>query len=188
MGGPSARSPSAPMRGTLENRRCSTVEHHARHGRSRSGSDTWSQLRRSIGDHVIGRTPAGRHRYRVVGEVVVPSLRDPQAIGHGAVFTPAGLNDLDARDDSLGSTLLAARFRDGVDHRVAIARIRAMPDIGTPFDPGVVVVAMLLEVDRLGQIDRVPAILAAFLALVGTIAIVHLLVTSGSGGGATSRS
>ena len=54
-----------------------------------------------------------------------------------------------------------------------------MPDIGTPFDPGVVVAATPLEVDRLGQIDRVPAILAAFLALVGTIAIAHLLVTSG---------
>jgi putative ABC transport system permease protein len=35
-----------------------------------------------------------------------------------------------------------------------------------------------LEVDRLQQIDRIPIVLATFLALVGAVAVGHLLVTS----------
>src|SRR5207244_339985 len=50
------------------------------------GTQTTDALGVHIGDRVTGRTRAGPADYRVVGQVVVPALSDPQAVAAGAVL------------------------------------------------------------------------------------------------------
>jgi putative ABC transport system permease protein len=142
------------------------------------GTQTTDALRVHIGDRVTGRTRAGPAEYRVVGQVVVPALSDPQAVADGAVLTGAGLDRLTSPETNFGASDLLVRFRPGVDKTAAAARIRRMPGIGGFEEPGVTAVSVPLEVERLDQIHRMPIVLAAFLVVVGAIAAGHLLVTS----------
>jgi predicted lysophospholipase L1 biosynthesis ABC-type transport system permease subunit len=142
------------------------------------GTKTLDTLRRKIGDLVSVRTRSGSAEFRVVGRVAVPALSDPQAVADGAVFNGAALSRLTNVEDTTSGQELLVRFRPGVDKTAAAARIRRMPGIGAFEEPGVVPVSAPLEVDRLDQIDRMPIVLGIFLAVVGMIAVGHLLVTS----------
>jgi hypothetical protein len=142
------------------------------------GTETLDALHREIGDRVTARTRSGSSGFRIVGRVAVPALSDPQAVADGAVFTGAGLERLVSGDDTSTSAELLVRFRPGADKVAAAARIRKLPGIGGFDQPGVVAVAAPLEVERLDQIDRMPLVLGTFLAVVGAIAVGHLLVTS----------
>jgi putative ABC transport system permease protein len=142
------------------------------------GRETLAALHRRIGDHVTGRTRAGAVRYRVVGEVAVPELSDPQAVADGAVLTGEGLHRLIDENNGSASWYLVARFRPGIDQAAAVARIHALPGVGGFEQPGVVGVGVPLEVERLDQIHRMPLFIGGFLAIVGAIAVGHLLVTS----------
>jgi hypothetical protein len=145
------------------------------------GSDTLQTLHRNIGDSITVPSTRGRARYRVVGRVIVPTLSvsDPQAIADGAVFTGAGLDRI---ADIEGNTTIALtiRLRPGVDKAAAAARVAELAGVAHldgPFAP-TERVETPLEVIRLDQIRRVPAALAVFLAVLGAIAVGHLLVTS----------
>jgi len=142
------------------------------------GAKTLESLHRRIGDRVTVRTQSGAAEFRVVGRVAVPALSDPQAVADGAVFNGSALNPLTDVDDTSSGYQLLVRFRPGVDQAAAAARIRRMPGIGAFEEPGVVAVAAPLEVERLDQINRMPLFLGIFLAVVGAIAVGHLLVTS----------
>jgi putative ABC transport system permease protein len=142
------------------------------------GTHTSSALGVRIGDRVTGRTRSGAVEYRVVGQVAVPALSDPQAVADGAVLTGAGLDRLTSPKTNFGTPDLLVRFRPGVDKTAVAARIRRMPGIGGFERPGVTAVNVPLEVERIDQIHRMPLVLGAFLALVGAIAVGHLLVTS----------
>jgi hypothetical protein len=142
------------------------------------GTKTVQALKLRLGDHVTARTRSGAFEYLLVGKVAVPGLSDPQAVADGAVLTGDGVDRLVRQDENGTSSYLLVRFRSGVDKSSAAARIRALPGIGRFQEPGVVAVAVPLEVERLEQIHRMPLLLGAFLALVGAIAIGHLLVTS----------
>jgi putative ABC transport system permease protein len=142
------------------------------------GAKTLEALHRRIGDRVTVRTASGAADYRVVGRVAVPALSDPQAVADGAVFTGTALNRLTTAADSSSAQELLVRFRPGVDNEAAAARIRRLPGIGAFQEPGVVAVAPPLEVERLDQINRMPFVLGVFLAVVGAVAVGHLLVTS----------
>jgi putative ABC transport system permease protein len=142
------------------------------------GAGTLRSLHAHLGDQVVGRTRAGTARFRVVGTVAVPMLSDPQAVADGAVLTGRGLDQLDDPHDTNAELAFLVKFRPGVDERAAIARIRRLPGIGRFGEGDVVRRPRRLEVVRLEQVDRIPLVLGVFLALVGAIAIGHLLVTS----------
>jgi hypothetical protein len=141
------------------------------------GSETLHALDLHIGDHTRVRGRNEPIRYRVVGRVVVPSLTDPQAIADGAVFTGPGLHRIPNSDADVNFAVVV-RFRPGVDQRAAANRIERMPGIGGFGHAGVERTGVPLEVRRLDQVDWMPAALAVFLALLGTLAVGHLLVTS----------
>jgi hypothetical protein len=142
------------------------------------GTNTLRALHLHVGDHVVGRTRAGKARFRVVGAVAVPMLSDPQAVADGAVLTGRGLDQLDDPHDTNDELAILVKFRPGVNENVAIARIRRLPGIGRFGEDDVARRPRRLEVVRLEQVDRIPLVLGVFLALVGAIAIGHLLVTS----------
>ncbi len=142
------------------------------------GSETFRAVQARIGGQVRSRSQGRSARYRVVGRVVVPPVDVPQAIADGAVFTGLGLQQLDSPRRTSASTLLVVRFRDGADHRAAIARIRRMADAGTEFDAPVSRPETPPEIDRLRPIGRAPILLAGFLAITGAIAMAYLIVTS----------
>ena len=81
-------------------------------------------------------------------------------------------------DDDL-SFAFVVRFRDGVDAASAAARIDRLPGVeGFGAQNGVQLSSEPLEVRRLDQIGWMPLALAGFLALLGLVAVGHLLVTS----------
>jgi ABC-type lipoprotein release transport system permease subunit len=94
------------------------------------------------------------------------------------VLTGRGLDQLDDPHDTNDELGILVKFRPGVDERAAVARIRRLPGIGSVGRDDVVRRPRRLEVVRLEQVDRIPLVLGVFLALVGAIAIGHLLVTS----------
>jgi ABC-type lipoprotein release transport system permease subunit len=142
------------------------------------GADTMRALDVHLGDHVVGRSRAGKKRFRVVGTVAVPMLSDPQALADGAVLTGRGLDQLDAPHDTNDELAILVKFRTGVDKKAAAARIRRLPGIGSFGQGNVARRPSRLEVVRLEQVNRIPLVLGAFLAVLGAIAVAHLLVTS----------
>lgn len=142
------------------------------------GTETFRALDARIGGRFTSRGQRLGARYRVVGRVVVPPVGPSQAIADGAVFTGPGLQRLDTPSQTNASTLIVIRFREGIDHRAAIARIRRMPDAGTVSDAPVALPNTPLEIDRLHPISQTPALLAGFLAIVGAIAMAYLIATS----------
>ena len=136
------------------------------------GADALTALRKQVGDTVRARGPDGVFRYTVVGRTVLPKFDDPQPLAGGAVFTGAGLARLDNPRDGDGFWQLVARYAPGVDRARAarhLARVAGSPPLGPQLP---------VEVERLRQIDRLPTILAGFLAALGVFAIGHALVTS----------
>ncbi|MGH9135888.1 MAG: FtsX-like permease family protein [Acidimicrobiales bacterium] len=164
-----------PLRGSmqptvLEGRAPSGVDEVA------LGTHTLQRLGLQVGDRASVRTSEGPIDHRIVGRVIVPGGVDPQAIADGAVFSAAGFDRIQSADSD-GS--LVVRFRPGVDQPAAMARIVALPGIGGYLgDPGVIPTAVPVEVERLHQVDRVPDTLAVLLAVLGALAVGHLLVTS----------
>jgi hypothetical protein len=142
------------------------------------GGDTLHTIRRNIGDTVTVAGPRGPLRFEIVGQVVMPRLIDAQAIADGAYFTGAGMDRFSSFDTGDTSVAIVGRFAPGVDHASAVKRISRLAGIGS-FSSGVVQrEPKPLEVQRLEQIHRVPTLLAVFLAVLGAIAVGHLLVTS----------
>jgi putative ABC transport system permease protein len=109
---------------------------------------------------------------------VIPTLIDPQALADGAVFTGDGLALLEEPNNVSVSVAPVIRFRTRADRAAATGRIDALPGVGRDGGPGLVRSEVPLEVERLEQVDRIPLALAAFLIVLGAIAIGHLLVTS----------
>ena len=135
------------------------------------GSVTLQTLRKSIGDTVAGRGPHGTVRYRIVGQVLFPTLGDPQALADGAAFTGAGLSRIFDSNNS-SNRFLIGRFASGADHATVERRIAAIPGLGAPATSAVPV-----EVNRVRHIGWLPVTLAALLASLALLAVGHALVT-----------
>ena len=135
------------------------------------GSVTLQTLRKSIGDTVAGRGPHGTVRYRIVGQVLFPTLGDPQALADGAAFTGAGLSRIFDSNNS-SNRFLIGRFASGADHATVERRIVAIPGLGAPATSAVPV-----EVNRVRHIGWLPVTLAALLASLALLAVGHALVT-----------
>jgi putative ABC transport system permease protein len=141
------------------------------------GTDTMRALHLRLGDEITVPSQHGSERYRVVGRVIVPQLIDAQAIADGAVFTGGGLDRFGAGPGDRSRSLVV-RFRPGVDQRAAKARLQRLGN-SNGFELALSSAPKVpLEVQRLHEIDHVPDALAAFLAVLGAIAVGHLLVTS----------
>ena len=137
------------------------------------GAATLDELGKTIGDTVHADGPDGSHNYRIVGRAVFPELDGPQPLANGATFTGAGLGSLLSRTDTNnGSPYVVGRVAPGAKTSTIERRVGAIPDVERPFGPSVPV-----EVDRLRQVNWLPAILAALLSVLALLAVGHALVT-----------
>jgi hypothetical protein len=138
------------------------------------GTATLAAVHAEIGDTVRIAGPDHTHRFRVVGRVALPSFRgtsDIQAIADGATLTGRGVASITSDDST--PPVVVLRWRRGADIRAAEARIRHRPHQVAPvFGPRIP-----LEVDRLEQVDTLPWLLGAFLAVIGTLGVAYALVT-----------
>ena len=115
----------------------------------------------------------GRHRYRVVGTVALPSLSDPQPLADGAVFTGGGLRQLDDESNS-GSWTLMVRLAPGVDEQATRRELASVARRDSPaYGP-----TLPAEIERVQQIDGLPVALAVFVAVVALVAVGFALVTA----------
>ena len=121
------------------------------------GARTLEVISRSVGDDVVVRAGREPHRYRIVGEVVLPGIDDPGALADTALFTRPGLDRVHGTDDGY----LLVRLQPGVD---AGSAARRLADFSGEF--GAVHPQVPAEIDRLRQIDLLPAALAAFVGVV----------------------
>ena len=141
------------------------------------GSDTLAALGSDLDDLATVQTPDGPVDYRIVGEVIVPRVVDPQAIADGAVFTGAGFDRIQATATDVTWNLVV-RIAADVDKEAELARIAQLPGVGDVFGEPVIASAVPLEVERLDQVNRIPHALAVLLAALGALAVGHLLLTS----------
>jgi predicted lysophospholipase L1 biosynthesis ABC-type transport system permease subunit len=140
------------------------------------GGETMRALDKRIGDSVTVQGPAESADYVVVGQVVLPSPEgfDPQALDDTATLTGAGLARV-LPADRVDEFHMVTRLAAGTN----TATLPRTPDGTIVLDSGEVVESSLpLEVERLQQVDRLPLLLAIFLALLATTAVAHALLSS----------
>ena len=138
------------------------------------GSETLDDLDLEPGDHVRASGPDGRGTLRVVGKAVFASVDDRAVLADGAVLTERGLARFVANDDAGkgGYSVYLVRFAAGASQTAAIHRF-ARESGDTPEGP-----RLPPGVDHLTQVDQLPFVLAGFLALLATLALIHALVTA----------
>jgi predicted lysophospholipase L1 biosynthesis ABC-type transport system permease subunit len=95
---------------------------------------------------------------------------DVQAVADGAVLTRGGYRSISAAErDGFG---FVVRWRPGADRAAAVARIREQATVLGPARSQVVP----LEVQRLEQVDALPWVLAALLAVIGMLGVGYATV------------
>lgn len=139
------------------------------------GADTLRSAGTHLGGNVTVAGAKGKLTMRVVGKAVFPTGADAYPLADGAVVPSSALRVL-GEGDSAHS--LAIRYRPGVDRAAAFARLDALdakshPDSSPP-DRAV----PPAEIEKLRQVESLPKVLAAFLALLGAVALAHALVVS----------
>jgi hypothetical protein len=143
------------------------------------GGSTLSTAGKQVGDSVRIRERGAAKRYHVVGQASFPSPStfDAQPLADGAVLTPKGLLRLGGSGESL-DTNLVARFAPGIQPE-ALPRDRATGD--AKLHGGLAVLPTVpVEVLRLQQVDDLPTVLAALLAVLAIIAVGHAVLVAGS--------
>jgi ABC-type lipoprotein release transport system permease subunit len=137
------------------------------------GAQTLTAIGAGVGDEVPIVGSGGRHRYRVVGSVALPSLSDPQPLADGAVFTGGGLKRLDDASNP-GSWTLMVRLATDVDGDRARQQLASVARRDSPaYGP-----TLPAEIERVQQIDGLPVALAAFVAVVALVAVGFALVSA----------
>jgi putative ABC transport system permease protein len=135
------------------------------------GSDLLAQLHRGLGDTVQLEAPKGRPKtLRVVGIFLSPAT-DVDPIAGSALLTSSALHTVAQGDLGLQGLVV---FKPNVD-AAAEARFRqqfraAVSAYAAPRPPG--------EVLNIGRVRSLPPVLGGFFAVVGTAALLHLLITS----------
>jgi predicted lysophospholipase L1 biosynthesis ABC-type transport system permease subunit len=145
------------------------------------GAKTMRALRVRIGDTVDASSPVGHGVYRIVGQVVFPSLGDAQPLADGAWFTQDGLDTVigpqTASSNANFTRVFLGRFAPGVNRRALVTRIEKLD-----FDPsGIPSQASApqqpVEIHRLRQTGWFPIAIAALLAFLSLAAVGHALIT-----------
>lgn len=135
------------------------------------GAKTLRATGHAIGDEVVIDGAVGGHRYRIVGQAVLPTIRDTLPLGEGAAFTAAGLDPLDAASED-SSRFYVLRWAPGVDRTAAEKRFEHAAGEKSLDGP-----AVPDDVRRLEQVDAFPPLLGAVLLVLALLAVGHALVT-----------
>jgi hypothetical protein len=134
------------------------------------GAVTLDAIGKRIGDTVVARSDKGSVRFRIVGQIVLPTVGEVQALADGAALTSDGFGKV--YDPGANETqFLIARGTPGASLATLEARFRKVPRIrfvGGTKEP--------IEVVRLQQIDLVPLALSILLAVLAIAAIGHAVV------------
>jgi hypothetical protein len=141
------------------------------------GRETMRALGKRIGDRVTVQGPAASGEYVVVGQVVLPSPTslDPQPLDDTAAFTGAGLTRVLPAERGTDDFHTVARLAPGTNvsalSRDANGFIEFRSGLGV--EPTVP-----LEIERIRQVDQLPALLGLFLALLAGVTVAHALLSS----------
>ncbi len=138
------------------------------------GRETLHQIGRSIGDDVTIDAGHGPASFHIVGQAVVPVSSDGGRVGDGVAMTTGALPrlGLDVNDGCVQESCygqLVVRWQDGADVEAAHTRLEVpgSPSFEQPVPPA--------EVERLTEVDAMPWIVAALLAVLAAYAVVHAL-------------
>jgi hypothetical protein len=138
------------------------------------GTASLNELGKTIGDTVHRQGPDGTHDYRIVARAAFPRLDSPQPLANGAAFTGVGLTHLlSPTNTTAGSLYLLGRIAPNAKLTAVEHRVVAIANVERPFGP-----SLPVEVNRIQQVDWLPATLAALLAALALLAVGHALVTS----------
>lgn len=134
------------------------------------GPGTLADLGKAVGDHVqvtLGDTAAAR----IVGVMVPLATLDGQmTMTRGALMTHEGAAALDPQEGVVPSQYLI-RFEPGADRAALLARLRDEY-------PGTVVTATVpADIENLRRVQRLPTLVAGFVALLAVGTLVNTLVT-----------
>ena len=124
----------------------------------------------ALGDEVNVGGDAQRHRLEVVGLAALPVLDDRGGVDIGAIMSPRRLRSV-APDDSLNHDVLV-RWADGVDAAAAMRQLERTSD------SEVFSARLPSELANLERVRALPWALAALLAVVALLAIVHAVVST----------
>ena len=144
------------------------------------GSVTLDALGKKIGDAVRVSNGLDTHRYRVVGRVLLPQIKDGdvQPLADGAAFTEAGI----ARVPKDSPTrYIIGRYAAGADRAKVQRSIASIPQFGAQggfLTDHVGGPALPPEIDRLRNIDWLPPMLAGLTAALALIAVANALVSA----------
>ena len=132
------------------------------------GRATAEDLEVSIGDSITLEGPTASADFAVTGLVVMPSLGSTDGMGTGALVTTDGLATIDREARPTGAAInvngdLAAFFR------TALAEV-APGEVPEGFVPA--------AIHNLDRIDAIPLILGGVLAVLGSISVAMVLVSS----------
>ncbi len=138
------------------------------------GRETLHEIGRSIGDDVTIASASGQASFRIVGQAVLPVSADGGRVGDGVAMTSAALPRLGVEPDHQCDEELCyrqdlVRWEDGADVEAAHARLTTAdsPAFGAPAPPA--------EVERLTEVDAMPWIVAALLALLAAYAMAYAI-------------
>jgi hypothetical protein len=138
------------------------------------GKATLDALDKRVGDRVTARGPEEETDLTIVGRIVLPTIGDPQALADGGAVVGDAFAALYGSTGENETEDLVARVKPAADvgavKRDLEETVRRIRNIGSETVP--------VEVDRLQQIDRIPAALAALLGVLALIAVGHAVVTS----------
>jgi hypothetical protein len=136
------------------------------------GAVTLRDAHKHIGDTVSVHGDRATRTFRVVGQVVLPSITEPQPLADGAAFTKAGMSPLLVKGHDETHYLLV-RYARGADVGAIKRALRTDKRVRIITGP----IQLPTEIARLQQINWFPAILATLLATLALIAVGHTLVT-----------
>ncbi len=134
------------------------------------GAVTLDAIGNHIGDTVVARGHKGSARFRIVGQIVLPTLGEVQALADGAAVTAGGFGKIYAPGGN-ETQFLVARGTPGASRSTLEARFGKVP--GIRFVGGA---RASVEVVRLEQIHLVPLALSMLLALLAVAAVGHAVV------------
>ena len=134
------------------------------------GADTLAAAKLHIGDTVEVEGNKGKVTMRVVGRGVFPQVDDTRPLADGAYLHADDVERVGLVD---AVHTLAVRLRPGADRDAFSKRIT---EVNNGEEPQFAVPPA--EIDKLEQVESLPRVLAAFLAVLGAIAVAHSLVVS----------
>jgi hypothetical protein len=134
------------------------------------GAGTARELDVDVGNTVTVGPEGRRHRLAVVGLAALPVLDDRSGVDIGAIMSPRRLRSV-APPDSLNHDVLV-RWQAGVDVDTANRRLARTADTE------VVGARRPAELVNLERVRALPWALAAFLAVVALLAVVHAAIST----------